>query len=82
MGRKNREGWLKADIHVGDEYVGTVDLMPTKFRTGSVGYRMNGKIEFDGKRYQVGGNVVEIYSKPAQQVDLAGKVVEKAASTV
>jgi len=80
--RRDRTGWLKASIQVSDEFVGEVDLMPTKFRTGSVGYRMNGKIEIEGKRYQVGGNVVEIYSKPAQQVDLAGKVVEKTASTV
>ena len=39
-------------------------LRERKFKTGSRGYMMFGKITIDGKRYQVMGNVVEIGSGP------------------
>jgi len=34
------------------------------YASGSVGYFLSGKVEIDGKRHQVSGNVVEIGSKP------------------
>ena len=34
------------------------------FSTGSRGYTVTGKILIDGKRYQMGCNLVEIGSKP------------------
>jgi hypothetical protein len=36
---------------------------PKEFKTGSRGYYVNGKAEFNGKRYQVQIQVVEIGSK-------------------
>lgn len=36
------------------------------FKTGSRGYYANGKVEHDGKRYQVQIQLVEIGSKPKE----------------
>lgn len=38
-----------------------------EFNTGSKGYYVTGKFEMDGKRYQMGGNLVEINSKPKEK---------------
>lgn len=45
----------------GKEYA--VNAKGKDFTTGSKGYYISGKIEMDGKRYQLGGNLVEIHSK-------------------
>lgn len=37
---------------------------PKDFKTGSKGFYVNGKVEIDGKRYQVQIQLVEIGSKP------------------
>jgi len=44
--------------------VGILYGEPTTFKTGSRGYRVNGKVVLAGKKYQVGANIVEIGSKP------------------
>jgi hypothetical protein len=36
---------------------------PKEFKTGSRGYYANGKVDFDGKRYQFQIQIVEIGSK-------------------
>jgi hypothetical protein len=38
-------------------------VAPKEFKTGSRGYYANGKAEFEGKRYQVQIQIVEIGSK-------------------
>jgi hypothetical protein len=38
-----------------------------KFSTGSTGFNASGKMEFKGKRYQIGINVIEIGSKPQEK---------------
>jgi len=43
-----------------------VNAKAKDFNTGSRGYYISGKIEMDGKRYQLGGNLVEINSKPKE----------------
>ena len=43
--------------------LGTLSAPPKQFKTGSRGYYANGKIEIDGKRYQVQLQLVEIGSK-------------------
>jgi len=63
-GTKNPAGPKIATMTVDGETVGTIDLTPRDFKTGSKGYWGNGKIMIGGKRYQVGANVVEIGSKP------------------
>ena len=44
----------------------SVDLTATakEFSTGSLGFWAGGKIELNGKRYQISANIVEIGSKP------------------
>ena len=42
----------------------TVTAKPKVFSTGSIGYGHYGKVEIDGKRYQVSCNIIEIGSKP------------------
>lgn len=41
----------------------TVEMRPTNFKTGSVGFRGQGKIIEGGKRYQVQVLAVEVGSK-------------------
>lgn len=53
-----------ATILVDGHSAGAVDLLEKTFKTGSKGYYANGKIVIDGKKFQVGGNFVEIGSKP------------------
>jgi hypothetical protein len=44
--------------------LGTMMAPPKDFKTGSKGFYANGKMEIDGKRYQVQIQLVEIGSKP------------------
>lgn len=46
------------------ELLSVLTLPPKDFKTGSKGFYANGKVEIDGKRYQVQIQVVEIGSKP------------------
>jgi hypothetical protein len=55
-----------AQIEVDGVLAGTIELKERTFKTGSRGYYDNGKIVIDGKRYQVGANIVEIGSKPKE----------------
>jgi len=43
--------------------LGVMTLPPKDFKTGSKGYYANGKLEIEGKRYQVQLQLVEIGSK-------------------
>jgi hypothetical protein len=43
--------------------IGTMTASPKEFKTGSRGFHGQGKIEIDGKRYQVQLQFVEIGSK-------------------
>ncbi len=54
---KNGEGTL----------LNVMALPPKEFKTGSKGYYANGKMEIDGKRYQVQIQLVEIGSKSPKQ---------------
>jgi hypothetical protein len=47
--------------------VGTLTALAKVFKTGSRGYYANGKVEIDGKRYQVNFQLVEIGSKPKEE---------------
>ena len=47
----------------------TMTASPKEFKTGSRGFHGQGKIEIDGKRYQVQIQLVEIGSKkPAEEI--------------
>ncbi len=53
-----------AEVKTADgQVLGTLPLPPKDFKTGSRGYYANGKLEIDGKRYQVQIQLVEIGSK-------------------
>jgi len=43
----------------------TFSLSEKQFKTGSRGFHAQGKIPFDGKRYQANLMLIEIGSKPA-----------------
>jgi len=45
----------------------TLAVPPKEFKTGSRGYYANGKIELEGKRYQLQIQLVEIGSKNQSQ---------------
>jgi hypothetical protein len=45
--------------------LGMMTVAPKTFKTGSRGYYANGKLELDGKRYQLQIQLVEIGSKTA-----------------
>jgi hypothetical protein len=47
--------------------LGTAAVAPKDFKTGSRGFYANGKIEIDGKRYQLQIQLVEIGSKPGSE---------------
>jgi hypothetical protein len=51
---------LKTDT---GQLVTVLSLPPKEFKTGSRGFFGNGKVEIDGKRYQVQIQLVEIGSK-------------------
>jgi hypothetical protein len=46
-----------------DKSIGILTASPKDFRTGSRGFFANGKLEIEGKRYQVQIQLVEIGSK-------------------
>jgi hypothetical protein len=54
---------LKTDA---GQLVSILTLPPKEFKTGSRGFYGNGKVELDGKRYQVQIQLVEIGSKAAK----------------
>ena len=54
---KNNEGTL----------LNVMTLPPKEFKTGSRGYYANGKMEIEGKRYQVQIQLVEIGSKSQKE---------------
>ncbi len=59
---------IMAEIKNGEGTMLSVMAVPPKdFKTGSKGYYANGKMEFDGKRYQVQIQMVEIGSKSQSQ---------------
>jgi hypothetical protein len=45
------------------QLVTVLTVSPKQFKTGSRGFYANGKVELDGKRYQVQIQLVEIGSK-------------------
>ncbi len=49
--------------------IGLMTASPKDFKTGSKGFYGQGKIEFDGKRYQTQIQMVEIGSKPKKEED-------------
>lgn len=55
---------LKSDSN---QMLGVLSVMPKEFKTGSLGYYANQKIEIGGKRYQVSVQLVEIGSKKAKE---------------
>jgi hypothetical protein len=55
---------IVAEIKSGDgNLLSVMALPPKEFKTGSKGYYANGKMEIEGKRYQVQIQMVEIGSK-------------------
>ncbi len=55
---------LVAEIKTGDgTVVNLLTLPPKEFKTGSKGFYANGKMELEGKRYQIQIQMVEIGSK-------------------
>jgi len=55
---------LKTDT---GQLVTVLTIPPKEFKTGSRGFFGNGKVEIDGKRYQVQIQLVEIGSKKETQ---------------
>ena len=51
------------------QLVGLMTVPPKDFKTGSKGYFTSGKLEIDGKRYQVQVQLVEIGSKNAAKAE-------------
>ncbi len=47
--------------------LGVMTAPPKDFKTGSKGFYANGKLEIEGKRYQVQVQLVEIGSKPKEE---------------
>ncbi len=57
-----------AELKMDDKVISTIVANPKDFKTGSRGFHGQGKIELDGKRYQVQVQLVEIGSKkPAEE---------------
>ncbi len=55
---------LSIEIKENDKVVAMLPAPEKAFKTGSRGYFGMGKVEFNGKRYQVQVQLVEIGSKP------------------
>ena len=51
------------------QLVGLMTVPPKDFKTGSKGYFTSGKVEVEGKRYQVQVQMVEIGSKAAPKIE-------------
>ncbi len=49
--------------------IGLMTVPPKDFKTGSTGFFTSGKVEVDGKRYQVQVQMVEIGSKSAGKTE-------------
>ena len=55
---------IVAEIKTGEgNLLSVMALPPKEFKTGSKGFYANGKLEIEGKRYQVQIQMVEIGSK-------------------
>jgi hypothetical protein len=54
---------IVTEIKVDGKLIGTLSANAKEFKTGSRGFYGQGKIEIDGKRYQVQIQLVEIGSK-------------------
>lgn len=53
-----------AELKTEGKLIATLTAHPKEFKTGSRGFHGQGKIELEGKRYQVQIQLVEIGSKP------------------
>ena len=51
------------------QLIGLMTVPPKDFKTGSKGYFTSGKVEVEGKRYQVQVQLVEIGSKPTDKTE-------------
>ncbi len=51
------------------QLIGLMTVPPKDFKTGSRGYFTSGKVEVEGKRYQVQVQLVEIGSKNTPKVE-------------
>ncbi len=51
------------------QLIGLMTVPPKDFKTGSKGYFTSGKVEVEGKRYQVQVQLVEIGSKNTPKVE-------------
>lgn len=59
---------IVTEMKVDGKLIGTLNANAKEFKTGSRGFYGQGKIEIDGKRYQVQIQLVEIGSKkPAEE---------------
>ena len=58
-----------AELKNGTEVLAKFLVAAKEFKTGSRGYFANGKAEFDGKRYQIQIQLVEIGSKKEKTED-------------
>jgi hypothetical protein len=60
----NTPNFLVAELKsAAGQLLAMLTVSPKDFKTGSRGYYANGKLEIDGKRYQVQIQLVEIGSK-------------------
>jgi hypothetical protein len=57
---------LKTDA---GQLVGLMTVPPKDFKTGSKGFFTSGKVEVEGKRYQVQVQLVEIGSKKSEKTE-------------
>lgn len=59
---------IVTEMKVDGKLIGELTASPKEFKTGSRGFYGQGKIEIEGKRYQVQIQLVEIGSKkPAEE---------------
>lgn len=55
-------------LNDGEHDIAAGIVSPKQFKTGSVGFYTNGKVEMGGRRYQFSLMLVEIGSKPEEVV--------------
>ncbi|MBM3128428.1 MAG: hypothetical protein FJ009_07290 [Chloroflexi bacterium] len=55
---------ITAELKTEGKLIAALTANPKEFKTGSRGFHGQGKIEIEGKRYQVQIQLVEIGSKP------------------
>jgi len=58
---------ITAELKTEGKLIATLTANPKEFKTGSRGFHGQGKIEIEGKRYQVQIQLVEIGSKKPTQ---------------